>query len=114
MVNLIGYVKGVEISFDFYPPNTYKGIIPKQVDGRYIVELRAIDEAGNISGTTDTFILIDFDKLEYKVIEESYKSILEDDKYSKEEIALFTDHSDRKKYEYDVLRRTYEVKEVVI
>jgi hypothetical protein len=48
------------------------------------------------------------------VIKESYRSILEDDKYSKEEIALFTDHNDRKKYEYELLERTYEVKEVVI
>lgn len=114
MVNLIGYVEGVEISFDFYPPDTYKGIIPKQIDGRYIVELRAIDEAGNTTGMTNVYILIDFDQLEFKVLSETYSSILEKEEYANEIIALFIGQDESLKYEYEVMDNGFTYKEVVI
>ena len=43
--------------------------IPKKSNGIYIVQLRAIDEAGNEISTVDTFIYLDYQKLEFKVID---------------------------------------------
>lgn len=73
MLKLIGYVDGIEISFDFYPPNIFKGIIPKKLNGRYIVQLKAIDEAGNETNTAEVYVYIDFKKMIFKVLDENYK-----------------------------------------
>jgi hypothetical protein len=67
-MRLIGYIDGVEITFDFYPPNTFKAEIPKRLDGTYIVQLRAIDSAGNESNYSNVFIRIDFEKLNIQVL----------------------------------------------
>lgn len=72
-MRLIGYVDGVEVKFDFYPPNNFKAEIPKQIpkqiDGTYILELHAIDDAGNETSFSNIFILIDFIKMVFKVLE---------------------------------------------
>lgn len=68
-MRLIGYVDGVEVKFYFYPPNNFKAEIPKQIDGTYILELHAIDDAGNETSFSNIFILIDFSKMVFKVLE---------------------------------------------
>jgi len=80
-MKLIGHVKGVEISFDFHPPNIYKAIIPKQFDGVYIVNLKAIDDAGNENNYADMIVCIDFDEMSFKVLENNLKYIINDEKY---------------------------------
>ena len=67
-MKLIGYLDGVEAKFNFYPPNTFKAEIPKKMNGIYIVELHAIDDAGNQTNISNIAVLIDFDKLTFKVI----------------------------------------------
>jgi len=80
-MKLIGYVKGVEISFDFHPPNIYKAVIPKQFDGIYIVNLKAVDEAGNENNYADMIVCINFDEKSFKVHENNIKHIKKEEKY---------------------------------
>ena len=68
-MKLIGYMDGIEVKFDFYPPNTFKAEIPKNMSGIYTVELHAIDDAGNQTNMCDIMMLIDFDRLTFKVID---------------------------------------------
>ena len=73
-MKLIGYVDGVELSFEFSPPDTFKAIIPKQLDGTYIVQLFAHDNAGNIDTFANTFVIINFDELSYEILESNINS----------------------------------------
>lgn len=77
-MRLVGYVDGVEISFNFYPPNVYKVAIPKKLSGRYIVQLKAIDDAGNEAGTAGIYACIDFQKMTFNILDEKYKSKIRD------------------------------------
>lgn len=72
-MKLIGYVDGIEVNFDFYPPNTFKAIIPKKLDGKYILELQAEDDAGNIDCSTGMYIYIDFQHMKIKVLSSKYQ-----------------------------------------
>jgi hypothetical protein len=68
-MRLIGYVDGVQVTFTYTPPNTWTAIIPKQLDGIYIVELHAINEAGNIANYSGMIVKIDFSNLKIEVLE---------------------------------------------
>lgn len=68
-MKLIGYADGIEVKFDFYPPNNFKAEIPKNMSGIYNIELHAIDDAGNQTNMCNMAILIDFDKLQFKVLD---------------------------------------------
>ncbi len=83
-MRLIGYVDGVEISFDFYPPNIFRGIIPKRLNGKYVVELKVTDNAGNENGMTDILVYIDFQKMEFKVLDDKFRFNV-DDRFSYKE-----------------------------
>lgn len=84
-MKLIGYIDGIEVRFDFYPPHTFKAEIPKQLDGTYTVELKAIDEAGNESNFSNIFIRIDFNKMSFKVLE-GFSDKQENSDYSFKEV----------------------------
>lgn len=71
-MRLIGYVGGVEVSFDFTPPNTFKASVPKRQDGVYIVELHAVDNAGNITNYSGIFIKIDYKNLSIELLPGNY------------------------------------------
>jgi hypothetical protein len=71
-MRLVGYVDGVEVKFDFTPPNTFTAIIPKQLDGIYILQLHAIDESGNQTNYSNIFVNIDFQKMSFRVLDENY------------------------------------------
>ncbi|WP_146005379.1 PF13754 domain-containing protein [Haloimpatiens massiliensis] len=71
-MRLIGYLDGVEISFDFYPPNVFKATIPKSVKGTYIVQLKAIDNAGNETNQADIYMFIDFQKMIFRKLDSKY------------------------------------------
>lgn len=74
-MRLIGNIDGIEVRFDFYPPNIFKAEIPKQLDGTYILQLHAIDEAGNITNYSDIFVRIDFKQLNIEVLPSNYNFI---------------------------------------
>ncbi|KZL93568.1 PF13754 domain-containing protein [Clostridium magnum] len=71
-MKLVGYINGIEVRFDFYPPNQFKAEIPKRMSGIYLLELHAIDDAGNQSNMCDMAVLIDFDKLTFKVLDSEF------------------------------------------
>lgn len=71
-MKLIGYIDGVEVNFDFIPPNQFKAIVPRHLDGTYIVELQAEDNAGNCESITDIVVAIDFDKLSFRILDKNY------------------------------------------
>lgn len=77
-MKLIGYVGGVEVRFDFHPPNTFKAIIPKRMDGRYIVQLRAINDSGMEDGMTSVHVYINFQSMYFKVLDDSYNFDIDD------------------------------------
>lgn len=83
-MRLIGHVDGIEISFDFYPPNIFRGIIPKRLNGKYVVELKVIDDAGNENGMTDILVYIDFQNMEFKVLDDKFRFNV-DDRFSYKE-----------------------------
>lgn len=68
-MRLIGSIDGVEVNFDFYPPNQFKAEIPKKLDGVYVVELKALDDAGNETNYSNIFIKIDFQKMSFSVVD---------------------------------------------
>ncbi len=71
-MKLIGYVDGVEVKFDFYSPNKWRAIIPRKITGKYILQLKAVDEAGNESNFSDLFICIDFRNMKVKILGKKY------------------------------------------
>ena len=74
-MKLIGYVGGAEIAFSFCPPNIFKAEIPKNQNGIYIVELHAVDDAGNQTGYTNMFVKIDFQQLKVSILPPNYNFI---------------------------------------
>lgn len=94
-MKLIGYVDGVEVRFDFYPPSTFKAEIPKQIDGTYIIQLQAVDDAGNKTGYSNIFIEINFDKLTFKVLNPNFTHKLD------------------KEFEYAELQQEFSYKELM-
>lgn len=84
-MKLIGYIEGIEIAFDFYPPKHFRAIIPKQLDGKYILQLNVIDDAGNESGGVFKQMYVDFSNLHFHILDENYKFSFEnqDKKYIK-------------------------------
>ncbi len=73
-MKLIGYADGVEVLFDFYPPDTFKAEIPKKLNGIYIIELHAVDDAGNKNNYTNMIIAVDFNKLTFNILKQNYIS----------------------------------------
>ena len=71
-MQLLGKVNGVEIHFDFYPPNQFRGDVPKNLTGVYIIQLQCIDDGGNTAEYANMFIKIDFDRLKVTVLPETY------------------------------------------
>ncbi|MDF2800219.1 MAG: hypothetical protein K0S61_122 [Anaerocolumna sp.] len=81
-MQLIGFLDGVEVSFDFLPPNTFTAEIPKQNSGVYILELHARDSAGNMTYYNNIFIKIDYLKLEVRIIMDNYDIIQNSEGFS--------------------------------
>lgn len=71
-MQLIGYIDGIEVNFDFIPPDKFTAEIPKKMSGVYIVELHAIDAAGNTSSYSNIFIKIDFQNLKVEMLQLNY------------------------------------------
>lgn len=59
VVELTGIIDGQDIVFRREKEDWWSATIPPNLNGIYIVELTAIDEAGNVSYTTKYIITID-------------------------------------------------------
>lgn len=77
MIRLLGVVNGVEVSFTFHPPNTFTAEIPANLSGKYYVNLKAVDEAGNETNYMNLHVLIDFDSLSFKILNNTYNFSVE-------------------------------------
>lgn len=71
-MKLVGYIDGIEVNFDFYPPHTFKCTIPKTINGRYIVQLKAVDDAGNETNLTKIYVYIDFKKMDFVILDKIF------------------------------------------
>lgn len=80
-MKLKGYIDGVEVSFDFYPPNLWKAIIPRKLTGTYILQLKVIDSAGNETNFSDLFICIDFRNMKFEILGKRYDFREKDEEY---------------------------------
>jgi hypothetical protein len=81
-MRLIGKVNGVDISFDFYPPNQFRGEVPKNLTGAYIVQLQAVDDGGNTTEYSSIIIKIDFDSFKIEILPSTYIETVNDANYS--------------------------------
>lgn len=85
---------GVEVRFDFYPPNTFKAELPCGKNGTRIIQLTAIDEAGNVTNMCEMVILIDFDKLSFKILDKDFVEKTENENYGFKELQLNYSHKE--------------------
>lgn len=69
---LTGTVNGENIIFHFSPPDTFTAQMSRVIKGRYIVQLRLFDEAGNDSSYTTIYTYIDFNKMKYSIIDSDF------------------------------------------
>lgn len=114
-MKLIGHVDGVEIRFDFYPPNLFRAIIPKHLTGKYVLELKAIDEAGNYDFKTNIFIHVDFQSMSFRILENKYVFNANEDKLWSIEIKEdFSALQLESNLEYKVIDSPYSYRELVI
>lgn len=112
MIRLLGYVNGVEVTFTFSPPKVFRGVVPASLNGQYYLDLKAVDEAGNQTHYMDLYVLIDFDALTFKILDERYDFSVEDnedssleifDNYSNNEVNSEFSHSVYQPYRFKEL-----------
>lgn len=82
-MKLIGQVNGVEISFDFCPPNSFNAVIPSGLNGTCIIQLKAVDDAGNETNQAGIYMLVDFQKMTFKKLDSNYVNKYENSKFSR-------------------------------
>lgn len=63
VVRLEGKLEGKQIIFNWIGGDRWQSVIPKNLNGRYIVDLTAYDEAGNIGYCTKYILTIDLTAL---------------------------------------------------
>lgn len=114
-MKLIGYVDGIEVNFDFYPPNIYKAIIAKRLNGRYIVQLKALDDAGNETSSTDTYMYIDFQQMIFKVLGDKFKFNIDYNNLEYEEIKnIYNSKEIDNKFNFKEVHSQYSCRELVL
>lgn len=113
-MKLVGYIEGVEIKFDFYPPKYFKGVIPKKLSGQYIMQLTLIDDFGNEDGGVYKYMYVDFNSLHFHILDENFKFSKkdEDKKYIKIE-KLFESRAINDIYSFEKLGCKYSYRELV-
>lgn len=72
VVKLIGKVDNVDIIFTKAMGDDWEAVVPYDLDGEYIVELTAIDEAGNMSYVTKYLFIVNTSQLCVKLLPLSY------------------------------------------
>lgn len=103
-MKLVGIIDGEEVTFDYFPPNQFKAYIPKKLNGTYNIHLRCIDDAGNEEGLSGVYIYIDFQKMDFKVLEKVYKDEVNSKNYDCETL--------NEKYKNDKENDNYNFKEL--
>lgn len=93
-MKLVGYVDGIEISFNFCPPNIYEAVIPKRLNGKYIVQLKAIDDAGNETNMADTYMYMDFQQMIFKNLGNKFRFNIDDSKFGFKEVSNQYSHKE--------------------
>lgn len=81
VVRLEGMVDSVPVVFNRVNRDRWECIVPKTLNGAYVVELTATDEAGNISYTARYILSIDVSALRVKLQRYSYISKVRIGKY---------------------------------
>lgn len=113
-MKLIGKIGGVEVKFDFYPPNIFKGVIPKQLDGQYIFQLNVFDEAGNTTGGAYKYMYIDFNSLHCHILSENFKFSKRDEGKTYIKVDdLYDTREIEEAYSFSEIKSNYDYKELV-
>ncbi|WP_458412790.1 PF13754 domain-containing protein [Schinkia sp. CFF1] len=83
IVKIVGHVDSVEIIFRLNTEGDWIATIPKDLDGEYVVEVNAYDEAGNMSYASSMLFVVDPStlKVEFVPLSYAYKTI-DDEVYS--------------------------------
>ncbi len=72
VVKLIGSINGNYVSFQKSEGDVWEATIPKNLNGQYVVELYAYDEAGNIGYATKYIMTVDLKSLCIKLVPLQY------------------------------------------
>ena len=113
-MNMVGYVDGIEVKFDFYPPNKFNAEIPKKLNGTYIIQLKVIDDAGNTNGYSDIFIKIDFTSLKIQILPESFNCIKNEEEFGYNELPLDYVKRINCAYDYAEIKQRYTFRELIM
>lgn len=100
--------------FDFYPPKSFRGIIPRKLDGQYIMQLTVIDDYGNEDGGVYKYMYVDFSSLHFHILEENFKFSKqnEDKKYIKVD-NLYKNKTIENIYSFEKVQSKYSYKELM-
>lgn len=63
VIKLVGTINGNEVVFEKEYGDMWKATIPKNLNGEYVIELRAYDEAGNMGYIAKYIMVVDIGKL---------------------------------------------------
>lgn len=83
-MTLIGQFNGEEVRFDYFPPNQFVAHVPRQINGHYQLYLKCIDAAGNETGLAGVYIYIDFEKMDFKILEKVYSDKVNSNNFNSE------------------------------
>ena len=104
VVRLIGKVEGQDVIFTRLKGDIWTAEVPAQKSGRYVMELTAFDEAGNIAYCTDVLFSYDATAMKFTIEPLPYINfILGEDKYLKFLV------KSTKNEEFEISRATYKL-----
>lgn len=114
-MKLVGYVDGIEISFNFCTPNIYKAVIPKKLNGKYIVQLKVIDDAGNETNSAGNYMYIDFQQMIFKVLGDNFKFNIDNNNLGYVEVNnIYNSREVYNKFNFKEVSNQYSYRELVI
>lgn len=102
IVKMVGQADGAEIIFRLNDERDWIATIPKDLDGEYVVEIKAYDEAGNQAYASSMLFIVDPATLEVQVIpiNYAYKTLEHEDFNNKTVISEFVYHEVRNSFEF--------------
>ena len=84
VVRLIGKVEGQDVIFTRLKGDIWTAEVPAQKSGRYVMELTAFDEAGNIAYCTDVLFSYDATAMKFTIEPLPYQCTYINDNYFSE------------------------------
>ena len=81
VVRLIGKVEGQDVIFTRLKGDIWTAEVPAQKSGRYVMELTAFDEAGNIAYCTDVIFTYDATAMKFTIEPLPYQCTIIDNYY---------------------------------